>query len=242
MRWFDLYEHDTKDGRHIEVKRVEDSEGDNNRGWQIDELQAFVDGQEAGYLKLSYIPEERFAAHYPAGVFDFVHQIKGHIIFEYAGESRAERSIKHDFKTMTDDELRKFISTASWSFMHVSYGEMSGREGELEAMSRKELMAKILELKKVVTKRFGKEFEEFKSYFINKPLVDFIRVKDQFLRQGIATALYIEGAKWMAEKGMVVHASGLQQPEAAAAWAKMASLGWVKDAGKRRYLDPSKVR
>ena len=48
----------TKDGEEIELKRFDDIE-DDNRGWRVDKLEAYVDGEEVGYLKLAYIPHKR---------------------------------------------------------------------------------------------------------------------------------------------------------------------------------------
>ncbi len=84
--------------------------------------------------------------------------------------------------------------------------------------------------------------------FMDRPLVDFIRVglpddnapdylakweteeasEKKWRRKGIAMALYRFGAHWLKEHfGLKLHASGLQQPEAAAAWDKMLAMGMV---------------
>lgn len=63
---------------------------------------------------------------------------------------------------------------------------------------------------------------------MNKPLVDYIRVYDQYARQGIGTMLYVEGTKWMNELGMDLYASGLQSDEAKAVWKAMAGKYSIK--------------
>lgn len=57
------------------------------------------------------------------------------------------------------------------------------------------------------------------AIIVDHPFVDFIRVNDDMRRQGIGTALYQYGAKWLArEKGLPLYASGIQTTEAKAAW------------------------
>jgi hypothetical protein len=64
------------DDRVLTLSYTSDSEGDENRGWQVDQVDAYVNDDHAGYLKMSYIPEERFIRHYPT-ILHFVDKIKG---------------------------------------------------------------------------------------------------------------------------------------------------------------------
>ena len=70
-------------------------------------------------------------------------------------------------------------------------------------------------------KRYGRQFEDFKKFYKGKPLVDYIRVKPDFQRKRIGTALYEKAARWLAKKGLKLYASGLQSQEAQAAWDRM---------------------
>src|SRR5271170_8072163 len=49
---------------NVTFEYQDDIEGDKNRGWQVDQVKAFLDGKQVGYLKMSYIPQERFDAYY----------------------------------------------------------------------------------------------------------------------------------------------------------------------------------
>jgi GNAT superfamily N-acetyltransferase len=235
MRWHELKEYQTKEGQDITVTRIEDQEGDNNRGWRVDTVEAFVDGQNAGYLKLAYIPHERFASRYPS-ILAYADQIAGHHLFPYE-KNRTDFSIDN----LNDDDLKSLVKRSSWIFQSIdlSYGEHADAWA---AITRDELLDKVDEITKVVTKKLGKKFQEFKDFQVDKPVIDYIRVSESHQRKGIAFALYREAALWMNEKGLRVYASGLQQPEAAAAWAKMESLGMIENDGDRRFINPSTLR
>lgn len=71
---------------------------------------------------------------------------------------------------------------------------------------------------KQMQRKFGRDFQDFKAFHIDKPLVDYIRVDEDYQRRRIGIALYQYGAKWLAGKGMKLYASGLQSDKAKAAW------------------------
>ena len=79
-----------------------------------------------------------------------------------------------------------------------------------------------------------KEFEEFKRHHMDRPKVAYIRTTEphwieggpDWRRKGIATLLYVEGAKWMATKGFPLWASTLQQPCATDTWNHMVQAGY----------------
>ena len=66
----------TKTGLPIEIETKLDSEGDKNRGWQVNEYTAKIEGSKVGYIKTSYIPKERFKRYYPS-IFYWLDHIKG---------------------------------------------------------------------------------------------------------------------------------------------------------------------
>lgn len=228
----------TKTGLHIKIDRIEDSEGDLNRGWQVDKLVASVNGVEAGYLKLAYIPKSRFDEHYSAGALSFASLIEGHCLFGSPTNRIGDRK-NHAVESFNEQKLRSFVNQASWIMLHKDYSCQDYRE--LNAMSRDELLASVQEIAARVHERFGEKFKAFRRHHINKPVVDFIWVKDAMQRQGIASALYIEGASWMASKRMRLYASSLQQPAATAAWLRMKEADWVSFDGKRPYLNVAKI-
>ena len=69
----------TKKNEPIEFKvhEVSPYEKDGlNRGWIVHLIEAFVDGQKAGYIKISYIPDDVFDREYPT-VIQFLEKIHG---------------------------------------------------------------------------------------------------------------------------------------------------------------------
>lgn len=66
----------TKSGNEVMFVRNYDSEGGKNRGWICHKLSAMMNGKEVGYLKIVYIPSERFKIYY-GHLFDYLRNIKG---------------------------------------------------------------------------------------------------------------------------------------------------------------------
>ena len=234
MELHNIVEAFTKAGQEITFERIEDSEGDKNRGWQVDQIEAFIDGKNVGYLKISYIPHERFEKYYPT-IFNFLGQIRGHSCLPYKKRDK-------DYHTLSRDELIEYWPHA-WITIHRYWPEHTWKEGYLlpngqlvKNLDRPQLIAEWEKLEREAQKVFGKQFKEFFQYHVDKPLVDFIRVENEYQRQRIGEALYKEGAKWMAEKGLKLHASTLQTKEAAGVWRHMEKGGIVDKSNKRRYL------
>jgi GNAT superfamily N-acetyltransferase len=238
----------------IRFERIEDSEGDCNRGWQVDKLVAWMDGirsvgigidgspEEVGYLKLAYIPKKRFDDHFKAGALSYADQIAGHRVFPAPKdwETNPDARASHDIDGFDDHQLREFVRGASWSFLNrdFSYG---ASHAKLQSMDRRQLMDQVKEIRAAVEHRFSAEYRRFRRNVVDKPMVDFIRVHDGYRRLGIATALYVEGARWMAEKGLRLYASSNQSTEAAAAWGWMQNAGWVNRDSRGLHLVAQKI-
>lgn len=86
------------------------------------------------------------------------------------------------------------------------------------------------------------EIQDFRKAVVDNPYVDYIKVHEKWRRQGIATFLYSEAAKYMASHyGLTLKGVGLQQPAATAVWEKMAASpeypthAYVRPDGKIRY-------
>ena len=239
------YNYQTKNQKPIEFKITEDFEGDNNRGWRVDRIDAFVDGNHAGYIKLSWIPQERFDKWYST-IFHFISYISGrslipHTRFEYKGlaelsESELYNIVKNSLDLVRfnsnkkDEKNRDFITNLSAE---------SNRTDLIKGL-------KILENKLLKTPK-GKKFKEFYQYHVDKPIVDYIQAfkgddvnknkldqnTENFQRQGVGTALYIKAAKYLKSLGLQLHASNLQSPEAQSAWTKLEKMGIVQNADRK---------
>ncbi|MFA6233494.1 MAG: DUF5661 family protein [Bacteroidota bacterium] len=218
----------TKDGRPIKFKvherspLVHDPSPENNRGWVVHLIEAFVDGKEVGYLKISYIPKAYFGSMYKS-IWHYSAWIQGWggdiIKFWEAGD--------------IDNLLR--LATVYFYGYWKDFSDMPQAE-------------KVKELKSI-EKKLLPDFQKFQQWTVDKPIVDYIRVDETWRRQGIATALYTFGAKWLAQtKHLPLHASTLQQPGAAKAWDRMEQRGMpikhfqqtparTKEPRDRRKLD-----
>lgn len=86
-----------------------------------------------------------------------------------------------------------------------------------------------------------KEMAEAMEFHVDKPMVDFIRVREDLRGQGIGRALYLFGARELAKMGFPLYASGIQSDEAKLSWKKFEEQGLVKKRMKtkhqRRMLD-----
>lgn len=237
MKISEILEATTKYGDEITFKRIEDSEGDNNRGWQVDRLDAYVNGKRVGHLKMSYIPKERYERYYPT-ILNFISSISGHVILPY------KKTHLH-YSELSDDELRETIRNGYHIFdrRRLEYDYSSNSYSingvQLNDMTRPQLLAHVEEIIDLANENFNHNrpmgFKWFKKYYVNKPIVDFIKVDDEFQRQGIGFALYKEGSNWMREKGMKLYASSIQSDDAKAAWKAMHK--YVKKDKRGSFLD-----
>ena len=204
----------------LSFRMSEDSEGDKNRGWRVDKLEALMNGEPVGYLKMSWIPRERFQREFP-NILQYMAKMQG------KGGFNPEYS-PYDMNTPLG-RIKAMLDANDWS-------QKSSKNPELDQMNPKQTLAMEKELLKGFERGFGKEFAKFKNHWMDKPLVDYIRVKENFQRKGIAIAMYEEGAKHLATMGLKLYASNNQQPGAKAAWE------WLKvHAGANVGMDGTRM-
>jgi hypothetical protein len=191
---------------NIELFRYPDCEGNDNRGFMVDSLRLMVDDKPAGYLKISYIPFHR--------------------VLNWNGEQAVKIALEY------------YAATQKTTVEHIlESGERLGMPPLLDAKTLEEVWD---DLEGQGMLEGGGSI----SYHVDHPYVDYIRVYapmdyikvfpelrfrssterpeeraiDNYKGRGLSTLLYVEGARWMAEKGMLLHASSLQSPEAQKAW------------------------
>lgn len=195
-----------------------DVEGDNNRGWQVDKVSAILDGEQIGYLKISYIPQERFVRYYPS-IFHFLDQISGHCY--HCLTKPAIRPLS----ALTDEEKETVISTYQ-GYHRLGLDDATSTDLRFRAVLND------------ANDRHRGTFRTFERHWLDRPVVDFVRVDPEHQRRGIGLSLYREAGQWMLERNLRLRASTLQSPAATAAWEKMEGLGWVTKIGQDRYLTP----
>ena len=83
---------------------------------------------------------------------------------------------------------------------------------------------------KDLNKNLSREYKKWKSYYMDHPVIDYIRVTDENLkRQGIGTALYEYAARWYGSRDMKLYASSNQSDSAQATWENLSQTHPVKE-------------
>lgn len=188
----------TKQDQEITFVDFEQDPSENrpNSAWVVHRSNASVDGIPAGWIKISYIPPEKFQQKY-ATLLDWITNSEG-----------MGNLAKFDFK----DPEQAFQA----SLEALGYGDWK-RHG-MEKMSPAEVKKFKRQIAKQLDDKFGKRYLAFKEFHLGKPMVDYIFVSEEQRRNGIGVALYEHAAQWMATKGMKLYASGIQSQQAKAAW------------------------
>jgi hypothetical protein len=217
------YVFEDKRGREITFKMIDDSETP-NRGFRVDELAAFTGDEKVGYLKASYIYSKTFKNFYPSGILNYIDQHCGAVVFEI-GEGFDKPAT--DIKSLDADELNK-VAHRLYSFSYASNPPTKRLENYVDftIWFKTESSKNRKYLQQVDC------YNNFKSR-IDVPFFDYINtspsdnngVLSDNRRLGIGGMLYKVMAKELDKKGMRLHSSSLQQPEAVAAWQKLASEG-----------------
>lgn len=96
-----------------------------NRGWIVDVIKAYLNSQEVGYLKISYIPKAQFKLFYPS-IINYYSQISGKHLLDFE-----ERHL--DYKKLPDNKLIKLIKNINWMFNHIDPSKqfISGSRSQL---------------------------------------------------------------------------------------------------------------
>lgn len=239
----------TKSGDEITFKYLPDVEGDENRGWQVDQIDAYVNGHHAGYIKASYIPMARFKKYYH-NVLNYMSLIGGSHPLPLDEKDKDY----HGYDEKNLDIVIKRLKTQLHDYSETSLPTRKDKIDYIDSIVNKSKnQSGNLERDKI-------EFTKFKNRTVDKPIVDFIRVFGnddyhswgtnnpktsepmEFRRLGIGTSLYIEMAKYLHTKKLKLYASTLQSKEAEQAWQNLTRLGFVKTERSRRYIDYSKIK
>jgi len=177
----------------------EDIEGDKNRGWQIDEIKAIIDGKEVGYLKISYIPKERFKTHYP-NILTYLRKMKGISVLPYGYDNV-------DYHDIPPEILKGNLEHA---YLAIVRGWDMEEFERLRNLPLDQVIPEYEKFEKIAQNRHGRQFREFKHYHIDKAIDDFVSVKPEFQGKGIGSALERAAHEWMKKKGIQYYLSTLR--------------------------------
>jgi hypothetical protein len=229
----------TSKGVDVELKLYRNVPDGIKEGWVVDLVEAHTEQGLAGYLKLSYIPKENMERWYPNPFIWWARE--GGNGWEWS----LREFIDKDESLWSREELLTAIEKCdSWPYLSDS-GEWKTKRASL---SIDELRNHWRERKQIINDQHAQDYQQFRRYWLNHPVVDFIRVhnggrdrpyvngvrQDDWLevadsrRQGIATVLYETGVLWMHTRNMPMYASSLQSEEAKKVWSHFRKRGLVR--------------
>lgn len=192
-----------------------------NEGWVCHRVEAQVDGEVVGYLKIEYVPSRTLDEKLPT-IWHWWNSTSWR-----ADDLAAVWFDAHWACQLIPESLRGHLR----SYLRLSRKEHTPHEEDV-------IRADLAALEKRVRGRGYRDpwsdFETFKRNHLDRPKVAYVYTKHpspweegtDWRRKGIATLLYTEGAKWVAqEKGLPLWASTLQQDCATYAWEHMKASG-----------------
>ncbi|MFA6049632.1 MAG: GNAT family N-acetyltransferase [Candidatus Paceibacterota bacterium] len=193
-------------------ERSEDPQDQLDRGWIIQKIKAVVNSEEAGTIKISYIPGDRFLAEYPS-ILSYLEKAEGRslVLPKWSDIAKGKRASDY-FATLTPAE--QLFVLKSLLGRPLSNEDLR----EIQTLPPATIKAEYKKMLKKIQEKYGKNFEQFKAFHVDKPFVDYITVKPSARRNRIGAALYQKAAEWLATKGLKLYASGIQSDEAKASW------------------------
>lgn len=214
-------------------KHEENISDGGNEQFRVDKITMFsVDGEEMGYLKLSYIPDE-------LNFYDFL-DLKGHRFHpEKYGVDRVR--VDSDFSKFVDEKRR---SQTAYTLAQISRVYRWGDSNDLAEQSKTVVdFYKFLldtELLQAVKKEYDAMYKMYTENFVDEPFVDYIRIHDAFQGKKNSIFLYLEAARWLKERNMRLRLSGVAMDSAMAVRRVMLNEGLL-DTGKVRWYNKTET-
>lgn len=235
-----LIEYQTKEGTEITLRHTEDAEKIQSP-WVVHKIDAYIGDEHAGYIKVSYVPREYLKKFIP-NIFSYLTKIKG--------VNLLPREISHiHYSKLSHEQLVDSFEMVYYYANHERYPTWDPKEKKyiykgkfVNEYSKEELIEVYKEFEKVLIKQYGKQFQDFKQFHVDKPLVDYVRVNEpeedpkRFRRKRIGEALYLAATEWMNSKGMKLYASGLQSDPAKATWEYFGRTHVVQKDKRGKYI------
>jgi len=210
----------TKDGRRIDFKITENLEFHKNSDWIYHLIEAFIENEEVGFIRIAYIPKESVPDLYPS-ILNFIDKQGGHSLLPIDDPSMP-------YQSLSNEELYKLVKNGRWVLLQKQDSVPTDRSSLLILAKELEDWAK--------QSKYQKKFDKFLEYHVDKPEPDMIRINDDFKRQGIATSLYLFTARWLAQKNLQLWTASLQTGEAEKTWLSMVAKGYAKSVGTRYVI------
>ena len=207
--------------------------------WTLDKLDAYIDGELVGYLKVVYIdPKKSFT-----NIFYYMSK-RGN-----GGMSPVDNPEVHWSQWSRNDKEQSLTSSPRMPMWNQYVKDEDGKYvfdkarvmiNVVQTLSDEKLDELLKQAEITLNKQYGDEYKNF-LFFQSKPYVDYVRTEKDWRRQGIGLAMYQEAARMYATRGKRFYASGIQSEEAQFAWEKMRSNGWVGKNKRGYYINPKRL-
>lgn len=171
--------------------------------------------KELGYICASYIKSEDWKK-YEEDPFKYLTRFRGQYYYDYA---------KMKDLIWVPDPHKMLDFAYGNQLLDLTYEEYQ----DLKHTPRDELLDRVpgwIEKAKK-EKGFKKEIKRMQEATVDSPFIDYISVEPEHQNKGIGQKLYGELATWVQEKGLILHSSRIQSPEAEKVWASMVKKGWA---------------
>lgn len=244
MKLLELIQHAQTKAGEVRLDYEQDVEPE-NRGFVVDMITAYLNDRKIGYLKMMYVPKEKFHQFFPS-VLHYESVMSGRSYIPYRVTRDESLRFQH-WMEYSEEIKREMLEN-----ILVSLRWHEQKKARTLPIEKVEAWIRKFE-RQMADKKKG--FKEFYSHTVNKPIVDFIHVdsgewvddnkfgksdeRESMRRKGIGSLLYKAGAEWMKERGMRLYASGIQSSEAQAVWRKLIDQGKVGigKRGRRYYRE-----
>jgi len=213
----------SKTGDLLEFRYEIDVESE-NRGFIANEMSAWNANQKVGYLLVTYVPKDSFERYNPT-IWHFATNFGGLYYLDVKDQRNPFDYNDAEFDVFTN----RYRSHIHWNADHVK-------------TDRSEFK-KMLE----TSQRFGKLKEDqrqFVAFHVDRPYVGYINAGEASCNgclsdhrgEGVGFLLYLMTARRLAQDGLELHSSSLQQEEPARIWSRFAASGWAVDDGQKRMM------
>lgn len=178
--------------------------------WELSQVVALdSNGKQVGFLRISYIPKHKTTDWHDLYAFLRDHSLEG------------LRVPRRD----TPQAWRDFLWSARLKLF--SYSQASHQHTQSDGCDVTALKAQAVALKPLLEDKLSALKAEFVDFHVDKPMVDYIEVVSDWRQKRVGMALYQEAARWMGERNLQLHSSGIQTPEAQRVWDKLSNNNWT---------------
>ncbi len=187
-----------------------------------------------GYLRVAFVSQEMGEALNQERLLWL--QIQGHGIYPHP-QSRDETRVDYHDAATWDSWKRAPNNAARYvleTVIREPYSVWNNRLGELDEAGK---VALVEEHRSLLNQATQQALEREFAFAVNKADVDYIFLKEEWRRKGLAQSLYLAMARYLdVEHGMTLNASTTQTAEAERAWQRMKDKGWVDTDAKGRLF------